>query len=91
MINTKVPCDICGKGTSTLKYDDGLYFYQCDTCGSDYANNDICKLNRSFSKCCNHDCQQGKLCPNRHISKDDSIVAYIILLILTIVVLILTS
>ena len=86
MIKIKIDCPICGEGIATLKYADNLYFYECDKCMSEFANNDVCKINHSISDCCNHDCQQGRYCPNRKQSSDDSIVAYIVLIFITLIV-----
>jgi len=38
-------CDICGEGKVTLKFEDDLYFYECDTCGSDYADAELIRKN----------------------------------------------
>ena len=41
-------CDISGEGNVTLKFEDGLYFYECDTCLSDYADGELMNLNHKL-------------------------------------------
>ena len=85
MTKSKIKCPLCDVGKATLKHEDNLYFYECDTCMSDFVNNEICKMNKEMKTCCNHDCSQGKECPNRKSFKDDSIIAYIMFILLTII------
>ena len=86
MTKHKIECPICGVGNATLKYDDNLYFYECDVCKSDFANNDICKMNQEMKSCCNQDCKQGRECPNRKSFKDDSIIAYLMFVFIVVVI-----
>jgi hypothetical protein len=41
----KVTCDICGDGQAEMKLSDNLFYYQCDTCHSEYVDGPLSQCN----------------------------------------------
>jgi hypothetical protein len=38
-------CDVCGEGQAEIKLSDNLFYYQCDTCHSEYVDGPLSRCN----------------------------------------------
>jgi len=50
MLKYRILCPCCGEGSAFLKFDDNLFFYECDFCGSDFADIECSKVNKENGK-----------------------------------------
>lgn len=44
-LKKSIQCPLCSQGTAGLKFKDSMFFYLCDSCGSDFSDESCCREN----------------------------------------------